>query len=156
VAGREYTVSFSSTAFATGTDLWELIAADDKPIEVYGLFLAVDTEVGDAAEEILPFKVMRGAATTGTGTATTPRPLHSTDAAAGFTAKALLSANSTGGSVVDLFADAFNVRVGYQLWLPEESEWETTQTAGLIEIRLMNVPADSVDISSTLFVREAG
>jgi hypothetical protein len=155
MSGRDYTVSFSSTAFTTGTDVWELIAADDKPISIYGVFMSVDSEVGDAAEEILPFKVKRGAATTGTGTATTPRPLNLTDTAAGFTAKSLLSANSTGGTVTDLHCDSFNVRVGYQLWLPEGAEWETTQ-ASLLEIQLVNAPADSIELSSTLYVREFG
>lgn len=153
MSGRSYTVSFSSTAFTTGTDIWELIGADDKSIEIFGIFISCDSEVGDAAEEIIPFKVLRGAATTGTGTATTPRPTTETDTAAGFTAKSVLSANSTGGTVVDLFADSFNVRVGYGQWFPEGAGFSAIQ-ASLLEVRFMNAPADSIELSSTLFVRE--
>ncbi len=150
---RYYSVSFSEIAFTTAVDLFELDAAAGKPIAVTGLHISASTEFGDAAEEIIPFRVIRGTATTGSGTAITPRPLNKSDAAAGFVAER--GGTATGGTAIDLHADAWNVRAGYQLWLPEGHEWCTSE-ADLLEIQLTTAPVDSVDISATLYVREDG
>lgn len=150
---RFYTVSFSEVAFTTAVDLFELDAAAEKPISITGLHIAQSTEFGDAAEEVIPFKVIRGAATSGAGTSITPRPLNKTDTAAGFVAER--GAVATAGTPIDLHADAWNVRAGYQLWLPEGHEWMTSG-ADLLEIQLTTAPVDSIDISATIYVREDG
>lgn len=154
---RLYTVSFTEVAVTVAVDLFELTPADDKPIEILGLFIGNSSDFGDAQSENLPYRVVRGHTTAGSGGATTtPRPLNRSGAAAGFTAKTNNTTAATVGSTVDLHADSFNVQAGEKLWLPEGCEWEASQTDITLIIRLASAPADSVDLSGTIYVREQG
>lgn len=155
--GRKYTVEFSGVTVTNAggdADLFEITPADDHPLEVFGLFLAVSSEVGDAAEEILEYKVIRGHATTGDGSATTPAPLNPNDAAASFTAETYGVTIASTGTPIDLHSDAFNVRVGEKLWLPPEGRWKVTQVQTLLVVRMMSTVADDVTMSGTLYVEE--
>jgi hypothetical protein len=127
---RVYTVEFEADAATTADDLIELDAAAEKPITVLGWFLSQGTELGDAAEEQLRYRWVRGNTTSGSGGASaTPRPVNLTDTAAGF--------------------------VGEQIWLPEGCGLVTSGTA-LLCLRLLAAPADSVSLTGTVFVREEG
>lgn len=153
---RCYTVEFEGTAVTAAVDVFELDAAAEKPIEVYGIFLSQSSDVGDAAEEILRYRVIRGHTTSGSGgSAPTPRPLNVSDTAAGFVAETLNTTAASAGTAVNLHSDTFNVRTGLGLWLPEGSEWQTSGTS-LLVVRLMAAPADSLTMSGTLYVRELG
>jgi hypothetical protein len=157
MADRVYTVSFTEIAVTAAVDVFEITPADDKPIEVLGLFLSQSSDFGDAASEIIPYRVIRGFTASGSGgTATTPRPLQRGDAAAGFTAETNNTTGATTGTTVDLHAGAFNVAVGENLWLPEQCEWGASQADTTLVIRLASAPADSIDLSGTLYVREQG
>lgn len=154
---RIYTVSFTAVAATAAVDFFEITPADDKPIEICGLFLSQSSDYGDAQAEQLPIRVIRGFTTSGSGgTATTPRPLNRSDSAAGFTAETMNTTGATTGSTVDLHADSVNAQVGYMLWLPEGMEWEASQADTTIVIRLGATPADSLTWSGTLYVREQG
>lgn len=157
MAARVYTVSFTEIAVTVAVDVFEITPADDKPIEVLGLFISQSSDFGDAAAEIIPYRVIRGHTTSGSGgTATTPRPLDRSGAAAGFAAETNNTTAASVGSTVDLHAAAFNVAVGEALWLPDECLWEATQADTTLVVRLASAPADSIDLSGTLYVREAG
>lgn len=151
---REYTVEFESVATTAGADLFELLAATDKPIEVFGLFLSQSTEVGDAQDEMLRYRIIRGHTTSGSGgTSATPRPLDGNDAAAGLTAEINNTTIASAGTAVNLHSGNFNVRVGEQLWLPEGAGW-WTRGSSLLVCRLLAAPADSVSLTGTLYIRE--
>lgn len=156
---RLYTAEFEAQSVTTANgdyELFELDPADDKPIEVCALFLAVTSELQEAQEEWLRIRVIRGHATDGTGgTSTTPRPLNSIDAAAGFTADTLRTAIASTGSPINLHSDGFNVRAGYQ-WgpVPEGFGWFCSEGDGLLVIRLMAAVTDDVTMSGTVYVRE--
>lgn len=155
--GRIYTVAFEGVAVTVAADLFEITPADDKPVEIVGMFLSQSSDVGDAAEEMLRFEIIRGYTSSGTGgTTTTPRPVKRTDAAAGFTAETNNTTAATTGTAVILHADAFNIRSGYQNWWPEGTEPDASQGDTTILVRLMAAPADSLTLSGTLYVREAG
>lgn len=155
--GRAYTVSFSATAVTVAVDLFELTPADDKPIEIYGLFVGQSSDVGDAAAEILAYTVLRGHTTGGSGGGTpTPRPLDRSGAAAGFTAETCNTTAASAGTALTLHADTFHVATGEKLWLPEGSEWGASQADTTIVVRLAAAPADSLTMSGTLYVREMG
>jgi hypothetical protein len=157
MAARIYTVEFEGTAVTAAVDLFEITPADDKPLEVVGLFLAQSSDVGDAQDELLRYRVIRGHATSGSGgSAPTPRPLDRSGAAAGFTAETLNTTIASTGSPVNLHSDCFNVRAGLQLWLPDGCEWEVSQGDTCLVVRLMAAPADSLTMSGTLYVREQG
>lgn len=154
---RIYTVSFTEVAVTVAADLFELTPADDKPLEVLGLFIGQSSDFGDAAAEILPYRVIRGHTSSGSGgTATTPRPLNRSDSAAGFTAETCNTTAASAGTTNDLHADTFHVATGEKLWLPEGCEWECSQADTTLVVRLASAPVDSLDLSGTLYVREQG
>lgn len=154
---RIYTVSFTGVAITGAVDIFELTPTDDKPIEVFGFFWGQSSDFGDAAAEQIGYRVIRGHTTSGSGgTATTPRPLNRSGAAAGFTAETNNTTPASVGSTVDLHADVINVQAGEKLWLPEGCEWEASQADTTLVIRLIAAPADSLTTSGTLYVREQG
>jgi FAD/FMN-containing dehydrogenase len=154
--GRIYTVEFEATAVTAAVDFFEIDAAAEKPVEIVGLFLSQSSDVGDAADEMLRYRVIRGHTTSGSGgSAPTPRPVQVTDAAAGFAAETLNTTIASAGTGVNLHSDAFNIRTGLGLWLPEGCEWDTSG-ASLLVVRLMAAPTDSLTMSGTLYVREQG
>ena len=157
MASRVYTVEFEGTAVTAAVDSFELTPADDKPVEIIGLFLSQSSDVGDAAEEIIRYRVIRGHTTSGTGgAAPTPRPVDRSGAAAGFAAETNNTTAASTGTTNNLHSDAFNIRVGEKLWIPEGCWWEASQGDTTILIRLMAAPADSLTMSGTLYVREQG
>jgi hypothetical protein len=154
---RIYTVEFEAVAVSAQVDFFELTPADDKPVEIIGMFLSQSSDVGDSAAEILRYKVIRGHTTGGSGgAAPTPRPLNRSGAAAGFTAETCNTTIASVGSTVNLHSDCFHIAAGLQLWLPEGCEWEASQADTTIVIRLMAAPIDALTMSGTLYVVEQG
>lgn len=154
--GRMYSVEFEGVAVTAAQDFFEITPADDKPLAVHALFLSQASDVGDAAEEILRFKVIRGFATSGSGgSAPTPIPLNPVDTAAGFTAEVNNTTIASTGTPVDLHSDAFNIRTGLALILTPEMRWQVSQASGtLLVVQLMVAPTDSLTMSGTLYVEE--
>lgn len=156
--GRIYTVSFENVAVTASQDFFEITPADDKPCIVHALYLANLTDFGDAQEEGLRLKIIRGHATSGSGgSAPTPRPMNPSDAAAGFASEVNNTTIASAGTGVDLHCDGWNIRVPY-VWIPTpEMRPIVTQGAGTtLVVRLMAAPADSVTMSGTLYVEEQG
>lgn len=155
--GRIYTVTFSATAVTAQVDVFEIRPADDKPLEVLGLFIGQSSDFGDAQAELLAYTVIRGFTTSGSGGSTpTPAPVGRSDAAAGFSAETLNTTLATTGTTATLWADTWNVAVGEKLWLPDGCEWSVTQADTSLVVRLAAAPADSLTMSGTLVVREQG
>lgn len=155
--GRLYTVEFENVSVTNANgdaDLFELTPADDKPLLVHALFFDQISDVGDAQEEMLRYRVIRGHTTTGNGTATTPRPLSPSDAAAGFTAKVYGATIASLGSPVNLHSGAFNIRAGLALVLTPEMRWACSQAETLLVVRLMAGPTDDLTMSGTIYVEE--
>lgn len=154
---RIYTVSFTQQTIAAASgdyDLFELTPADDVPLEIIGLVIAVTSELGDAAEEILPIQFIRGHATSGNGTATTPRAIDPKSPAAGFTAETVGATIASTGTPITVWAEGFNVRSGYQMWFPEGCGPRVTQADTMMVIRSSATVADDLTMSATLVVRE--
>lgn len=157
--GRIYTVVFSAVSVSASQDFFELTPADDKPIEIVGLTLCQvgNSDVGDAAEEMLRFDIIRGHATSGSGgSAPTPRPVKRSAAAAGFTAEVNNTTIASAGTGVTLHSDSFNVRAGYINWWPVGTEPDASQGDTTIVVRLPTAPADAITLSGTIYVRELG
>lgn len=155
--GRAYTVVFEAVSLAAAQDLFELTPADDKPVKIKGISLAQTgvADVGDAAEEMLKWSVIRGHTTGGSGgTAPTPRPTDPDDAAAGFSAEVNNTTIASAGTGVTLHSGAFNVRGTYDYWWPDELEPKATQGNTTIVVRMATAPADAITVSGTLYVIE--
>lgn len=155
--GRMYTVSFTAIASPTAIwDIFEISPADDKPCIVHAIFLGQTTELGDTAEEQLALRLIRGFTSSGSvGTTTTPRSLNPSDAAAGFTCETNNTTIATTGTTNDLHADSWQIRGPYALIFTPEMRPIVTQANTTLVLRA-SAPADSITISGTLYVEEAG
>ena len=159
MSGRMYTVNFAAVSLSAAQDLFELTPADDKPIEICGLFLSQTgvSDVGDAAEEMLRIEIIRGHTTSGSGgSAPTPVPVKPTAVAAGFSAEVNNTTIAPSGTTTTVHEDAFNVRSGYQFWWPDGAEPGASQANTTLVVRMPGAPADAITVSGTLYVRELG
>ena len=155
--GRVYTIEFDNVAIAASTtDLIELDAATDLPCTVLGWEIGQSTELGDAAEEGLRMRWVRGNTTSGSGgTATTPRPCDPSDAAAGFACEVGNTTAASAGTAVNLHSMAWNIRMPWAVWLPDRCGYGFSGST-LLVCRLVASPADSVSFSGTVWVLEGG
>lgn len=156
---RVYNVNADGLTIAAAdgdTDIAEFTAADDKPIGLLGIGLYVTSEIQEAQEEWLRCKIIRGHTTSGsTPDATpTPRPVKHGDAAAGFTAELSNATIASAGTGIDIGAFAFNVRAGYELMVPDQWEWTTDQTTGLLVVRLTTAVTDDITATVQFWVAE--
>jgi len=156
--GRMYSVSFEAVAVTAAQDFFEISPADDKPVLVHGLYLSQASDVGDAADEMLRIKILRGHTTSGSGgSAPTPAPLQSSaGTAAGFAAEVNNTTIASAGTAVDLHAEAFNIRAGLQYIPTPEARPGASQANTTLIVRLMAAPADSLTMSGTLILEERG
>ena len=156
---RKYSVGFENQAWVVGdgdVDVFELDAATDKPIAVTGWLVKAISEVGEAQEEWIRLKWVRGHTTSGTGAPTTitPRPLAANDSAAGFVCEILNDVVASVGTGVDVWpGDSFNVRNGHEMWLPPE-DWLWTSGAELLCLRIAAAPADDMQLTAAALVME--
>ena len=152
---RIYTVQITQVAVTATQDLFEINPAAGKNCKILALYMSQTTDFKDAEEEILGVLIKAGQTTSGSGgSAPTPNPTNVTDAAAGFTAEANNTTKATAGTIITHHADAWNVRMPYQLIVPEEMQIELTGSRRLtVEI---TAPADSITMNATLYVKEYG
>jgi hypothetical protein len=151
-----YTVVFDQQTIAAASgdyDFFELDAAAEKPIEIVALSLDNKSEVGDAAEEMVAWAIVRGNTTTGNGTSTTPRALDPADGAASFTAETVGATPASAGTALTLVAGTFNIRAGLYVVYPEVMRPKTSG-ADLLCVRLLTALADDATMSGTAWVRE--
>lgn len=153
--GRMYSVQFENVAVTAVQDFFSFTAADDKPIRLHAVYLSQSTEMGDAAEEFLRVQIGRGHTTAGSvGTAPTSQPLDPSDSASGFTTRANDTTIASGGTNNIMHSETFNVRAGL-LYLPTPMmQPSTTQAAGLLVVRLVAAPADSITMGGTAYIEE--
>lgn len=152
--GRVYAIPFAAVAITAAQDLVELSPADDKPIELIGWHLGQTSDAGDAQDEQLQLTVIRGHTTSGSGgSSATPAPLNPGDAAASFAAEINNTTIAASGTTVTLFASAWNVRAGSDVWLPEDVRPRATQGNTTLVVR-MSAPADSITTNGVFWVRE--
>lgn len=152
-----YTVSFDQQTIASASgdyDLFEIVPADDKPVEIVALSLGNKSEVGDAQDEMLAYSIVRGNTTSSNGSAATPQPLDPSDGAASFTAETVGSTPATSGTSVALVVDTFNVRAGLMLVFPEAMRPKVSQANTGMYVRLTTAVADDLTLSGTVWVRE--
>lgn len=159
-AGRAYAVTFTAVSVSASQELFYIKPAADKPCVVEAVYVSNvggAADAGDTQEELLRIEMLRLPATvtasTG-GTAPTPSPMITNDAAAGFTARV----NDTGlattsGTALTLHADGWNVRAGF-VWMPPPEHRPIVANAQAIVVRLNSTPADALTVSGTCIVRE--
>lgn len=155
-----YTVEFDDATIlnAEGSvDYWQLIPADDRPIAIIGIFLAMD-DVGDANEKNIRWRVIRGHTSVGSGAefpTVAPRAVNrGMSGQQSFTASGNLDGIATAGTVHNLHTDRFNSRMGIREFLPEEAWWGASQGDGTMVVRQLSTVGETKQVSSTLYVAE--
>lgn len=157
---RIYTVIYNGTlATASGNiDLLEVVPADDKPVKLRGFSLGQTSEVGDAAEEGVSVSVMVLPATftSSNGTATTPRPVDSADAAAGFTAEVNgATVATTSGTGITHCDFGWNMRnTPFDFWFPDERFCPKVKGSEGMVVRLNTTLADDITGVLTFWLEE--
>jgi len=155
--GRMYSIEFADVAVTAAQDLFSFKPLDDRPVILHAVFITQNSDVADAAEEMLTVKIIRGAATVGSGGSNpTARPLDSTDAAFGPTTnvRANDTTETSGGTPLDMHSEAFNIRTGWAYIPTPEMRIRTDEGDGFLAVALITVPADSLTMSGTMYVEE--
>lgn len=154
--GRMYVAEFADVAVSAAQDFFELTPATNRPIVIHAVYLSQNSDVGDAAEEMLTVKIIRGHATSGSGGSTqTPTPLIALDTASGITSAELNNTTiASSGTAVDLHSEAFNIRAGWVYMPTPEMRPHCTAAGVRIVVRLLTTPADSLTMSGTIYFEE--
>jgi hypothetical protein len=155
--GHLYTVEFENvtvTAAGTDQDLFSILPATQKPVCLHAVFLSQSSEVGDAAEEILRIKIIRGHTTVGSGgSSATAQKVHPDSPTAGATCRVNDTTPASAGTAVDLHSDAWNVRAGW-IYVPTPEMRIVSKNAEYLVVRQMSTVADDVSMSGTLYFEE--
>jgi hypothetical protein len=155
--GREYTVEFENVTLAAASgdiDLFSIDPATDKPVAIKSVVIKTTSELQEAQEEWLRLRIIRGHTTVGSGgAAATARPLAPGDSAFGGSCRTNDTTIASAGTAVNLWSDALQVRVGYELFrAPEDYFW--TAGAEFIVVRLMAAVTDDVIANATIDIVE--
>lgn len=156
---RVYKAPFdTAAAFTASFDFVELTPADDKPIVLVRLNCYQTTDLGDAAEEVLRWSVVRGNTTSGSGgtASTAVLAVKPTQSAAGCTYEALNSTKASAGTAVEGTQGGWNIRIPLDfVFLPEERD-EASQANTLLCWRCDTAPADSITVGGGISLGEWG
>lgn len=147
---RFYSITLPETAITAAADLFEITAATDKPIRVWGWDISQDTDMGDSSEEVLQIQLKRGVTAGSGGSSQTVVPMNANGAAAGATSTNRTTAH-TSGSI--LWQNGWNVRVPLvHMFIPEAAP-----TIGADDdpvVLWMSAPADSITVSGSILIEE--
>lgn len=154
--GRIYTAVFNNVAVTAVQDLFEIVAPADSVVVVHDLHISQNSDLGDAAEEILRIELTSGHTTSGSGgSSVTPVPAQLQDSAFGGTCEANNTTQASGGTIVTHAVWNWNIRVGFdKIWTPETRP--VLAPSRRLCVKLPAAPADSVSMSGTITFEEIG
>lgn len=149
-----FIVPIDAVAVTAVQDLWSFLPATDKPIELLGAVLNQSSDAGDAQDEQLRVRIRRGFTSAGSGgSSVTAGLLDALDSAAATTCRINDTTQASGGTIVTLLADAFNVRAGW-VYRPLPEERIRCQPGVRLVIDLPAAPADSLTLSGYALIKE--
>lgn len=155
---RIYTITVDNLTITNAggdTDLLSIDPLTDKPVKLLGWDIMATSETGDAAEEILRLKVIRGHATVGSGgSAATARPVDSNDVAFGGSVRVNDTTIASAGTPVDLYGTGINVRLGSLVGPLPDGFGFRSAGADFLVLRCMSTPADDVSFMATFWISE--
>lgn len=154
--GRMYTAVFNNVAITAIQDLFELVAPADAIVVLHDIHLSQNTDVGDAAEEILRIELTSGHTSSGSaGSAPTAIPLAFGDAAFGGTVEVNNTTQASAGTIVTHYVWNWNIRVGFDKVFTPETRPILSPSRRLC-LELPAAPADSVTASGSITFEEIG
>ena len=150
---RLYTVEFEEVTWTNAQgdiDIFSLDAGADLPIELVEVHLSQRSDLGDANEEGLRLRFIRGHTTVGSGgVAATARPASAADSASGATVRTNDTTIASAGTAVNLWSDDWNIHGPFD-WGPRPQGmgfW--TSGTSLLVVRLLAAVTDDVIASGT-------
>lgn len=154
--GRMYTGIFAGVAVTAQQDFFEIVAPADSAVVLHAVYLSQETDVGDAAEEMLRVAIKSGQTTSGSGgSAPTAIPLSLGDAAFGGTVEVNNTTKASVGTIVTHHSDAFNIRTGW-VYLPTPEMRKVLSPSARMTVELLTTPADSLTMNGTIVFEEIG
>lgn len=149
-----YTAVFNNVAATAIQDLFEIVAASDAVVLLHDIHLSQNTDVGDAAEEVLRIELTSGHTTSGSGgSATTAIPRNIGQSAYGGTVEVNNTTQASAGTIVTHYVWNWNIRVGFdKIFTPETRPRIAPGTRMCLE--LPAAPADSVTMSGSVTFEE--
>lgn len=152
--GFMYLASFENVAVTAAQDLFSILPATQRPVVLHACYISQSTELGDAAEEQLRIIIRRGGTTVGSGgSAATEYPLDPSAPTASAAVRYNDTTAVTSGTIINLHAEAFNVRTGW-VYLPTPETRIIVRNAEFLEVYLAAAPADSVTMGGTIYWEE--
>lgn len=155
----KYVVTFENVAYNAPQDAFEVVAGTGKPLVIHACFITQHTDAGDAQDEQIRVRCVRGHTQTGSsGLTPTIAPLGQGRAAALFTAKTNCGGPSglsvaTGGSPLVLHPEGFNIRAGWP-FLPTPEIRHEVQPGERYVVNLPGIPTGTIRIHGALYVEE--
>lgn len=150
--GRMYGVGIASQAQTAAKTLIEVAAPADSVVFVERVYIK---QTSFDTAEVLGSTFQRISAS-GTGTATTPRPMQVGDAAFGGTVETNATIEPTYDAAGVLVEEAFNVAVGL-VWTPgNDDEVMVISPSALLGVNLDVAPSASMNFSYGCTLREIG
>lgn len=153
--GRMYSAQYNNVNVTAQQDLFEIATPATAAVIIHGVVLAQTTEVGDAQEEGLSILFKRGQTSTGSGGTTVTAAQLFESAASASTVKANNTTKASGGTIVTLHADAWNVRSQF-LWIPTPEMRIVIPPSSRFTVELATIPADSITMNGTLYFEALG
>jgi hypothetical protein len=158
--GNFYTASFSAVAVSAGQDLIALLADATSRIAICRIEIGQYSDAGDAAAELLPYVIQRGATTVGSGgTAATPVNVRAHGKSAVTTARVNDTTPAANGTIVTVLSGTWNVQAGlvYAPRYNEHFDERIMVAAGQrLVINLPTAPADALTMSGYVLFEELG
>ena len=150
-----YSAEFAAVEVSAAQDLFSLLVGDDEPIKILGCVISQSSDVGDAAEEGLLIKIIRGWGTVGSGgSAPTAINLDGKGGAATTTVRANDTTEASAGSAVDLHSEVWNIRQPWVYMPIPELRFRIDQADDIVSVALITVPADAITCSGTIYWEE--
>jgi hypothetical protein len=149
-----YTAVFNNVAVTAIQDLFELNAASDAVVYLHDIHISQNTDVGDAAEEVLRIELTSGHTTSGSGgTTPTARPRDIGQSAFGGTVEVNNTTQASTGTIITHYVWNWNIRVGFdKIFTPETRP--RVAPSGRMCLELPAAPADSLTMSGTITFEE--
>ena len=154
--GRMFTAVFNNVAVTAIQDLFELVAPSTGIVVLHDIHLSQNTDVGDAAEEILRIELTSGHTTSGSGgSAVTPVDVDFGDPAFGGTCEANNTTQAVSGTIVTHYVWNWNIRGPFdKIFTPETRP--ILRPSRRMCIELPAAPADSITMSGSITFEEIG
>lgn len=147
--GRMYSIIMDAATVAAAQDLISVTAAADKALVLHELNV---TQEASETSDTGVVQIHRASGTLGAGSAATPRPLDTGDAAMGGTVLTNLTTDETEGNV--LMRRAWNVLAGFH-WLPTPESRIVVPGQGILVVR-SDIAISSATVTAELVVEEFG